>query len=167
MPSEVDEGELLGEGAEKKSVEPVSFNGACAARISEHHGWDLIKQSRIAYADPGQNLTVTCSVSKEYPHPTGTGYWFAFHTHHLEKLREAGSGYAAFGCGSPDQIALFPIDFLESQLDGLNQTHRADGRSYWHDLIHCNEGKWCLKDKRVQGWTDISTRMVFNRGKPA
>jgi hypothetical protein len=78
-----------------------------------------------------------------------------------------GSGYAAFGCGSPDQIALFPIDFIESQLDGLNQTHRADGHKFWHVIIHCTEGKWHLKFKQGEDSPDISTITLVNRRKPA
>ena len=97
--------------AEARKDKPVSFNSACAARISKHLSADLTKQSRIIFADADRSLTVTCAVSKEYDDPKGAGYWFAFHPHQLEKLRQAKTGYAAFGCGSPDQIALLRSPF--------------------------------------------------------
>jgi hypothetical protein len=138
----------------------VSFNDAVAKRLSDHLGVHLTKQSRIVFADVDAGVMATCAVSKEYPEPKGAGYWFAFHPHQLEKLEAAKAGYAAFGCGSPDQIALFPIEFLKSQLDGMNQTNRDDGESYWHIQIHRDDQKWILHRRKEEDWPDVTDKMV-------
>lgn len=140
---------------------PVSFSEACADRISEHVSANLTKQSRITFTDADLGVTVTCAVSREYDNPKGPGYWFAFHPHQLQSLRQAKTGYAAFGCGSPDQIALLPTSFLELQLDGLNETHRGDGRRYWHIQIHKEGGLWVLRRRRDQHWPDITDKMLI------
>ena len=106
-----------------------------------------------------------CAVSKEYPEPKGAGYWFAFHPHQLEKLEAASTGYAAFGCGSADQIALFPSDFLKAQLEGMSQTHRDDGRSYWHIQIHCDGKAWILHLRKDQDWPNVTDRMVLRSAR--
>ena len=141
---------------------PVSFNGACALRVSAHLSADLTKQSRITYADLAKGLTVTCSVSKEYDDPKGAGYWFAFHPHQLEKLKKTDRGYAAFGCGAPGQIALFPVPFLESQLDGMNQTHVDEQKAYWHIQILRDGDRWVLHRRKGQEWPDITEWMVLS-----
>jgi hypothetical protein len=158
-----DSGELEGQaGREAKEREsPVSFNAACATRISKHLGVDLTKQSRITFADLDAGLTVTCSVSKEYEEAKGAGYWFAFHPHQLDKLSESDRAYAAFGCGSAAQIALLPLAYLRSQLDGMNQTHRDDGRSYWHIQIHREADRWVLHRRKEEDWPDISDMMLL------
>ena len=147
--------------AEARKDKPVSFNNACAARISKRLSADLTKQSRIIFADADRDLTVTCAVSKEYDDPKGAGYWFAFHPHQLEKLRQAKTGYAAFGCGSPDQIALLPISFLELQLEGMNQTHISEEKSCWHIQIHREGRHWLLHRRKGQDWPDITDRMLI------
>ena len=155
------------EGEETGSVprdKPVSFNAAVAARLSEHLEVDLTKQSRITFGDVHAGVTVTCSVSKEYEDPKGAGYWFAFHPHQLEKLEAAERGYAAFGCGSGDQVALLPVDFLKAQLGGMNQTRVDDGRSYWHIQIHREGATWILHRRKDEDWPDISDRMILRVG---
>ena len=150
--------------AEARKDKQVSFNNACAVRISKHLSVDLTKQSRIIFADADRSLTVTCAVSKEYDDPKGAGYWFAFHPHQLEKLRQAKTGYAAFGCGSPDQIALLPISFLELQLERMNQTHIrhiSEEKSYWHIQIHREGGRWVLHLQKGQDWPDITDKMLI------
>lgn len=146
----------------KERDKPVSFNAACATRISEKLGVDLTKQSRITFTDLDAGLTVTCAVSKEYTDPKGAGYWFAFHPHQLEKLSESDKAFAAFGCGSAHQIAIFPLDFLEAQLDAMNQTHQDDGRSYWHIQIHREGDRWVLHRRKGEEWPDISEMMLLS-----
>lgn len=147
--------------AETSRDKPVSFNDACAARISQHLSADLTKHSRIIFADTDQDLVVSCAVSKEYKDAKGTGYWFAFHPHQLEKLQKASKAYAAFGCGSPSQVALLPLSFLESQLDGMNQTHRTNEKQYWHIQIHNEGDRWVLHKRKGQEWPDITDKMIL------
>ena len=140
---------------------PVSFNDSVAKRLADHLGVDLIKQSRVLFADVDADVLVTCSVSKEYTRSRGAGYWFAFHPHQLGKLEAAPTGYAAFGCGSADTIALLPIDFLKEHLDGMNQSHGDDGRFYWHIRIHRDGNSWNLHHRKDHDWLDIADKMLL------
>ncbi|GAG54133.1 unnamed protein product, partial [marine sediment metagenome] len=162
-PGERDDDEGQGRSAVPRE-KPVSFNDAVAKRLSDHLRVNLTKQSRIIFADVDASVKVTCAVSKEYSDPrgSGSGFWFAFHPHQLEKLESASTSYAAFGCGSADQIALLPIEFLKAQLKGLNQTHKDDGRSYWHIHIHHDGNVWMLHRRKGQDWPDITDRMVLH-----
>jgi hypothetical protein len=146
---------------ERTRKKPVSFNAAVAGRIARHLDLDLTKQSRITFADATANATVTCSVSKEYADAKGSGYWFAFHPHQLKKLKKAGKGFAAFGCGSPDKIALLPIGFLEPMLAGMNQTRVSNERSYWHIQIHREGRRWVLHRRKEEDWPDITDHMLM------
>ena len=158
---EVGDGEANLSQTEVQKDKPVSFNSACAARISNRLSVDLTKQSRITFADADREITVTCAVSKEYYDPKRAGYWFAFHPHQLEKLQRSKVGYAAFGCGSPDHIALLPISFLELQLGGMNQTRTSEERSYWHVQIYKDGNQWVLRRRKDQDWPDITDKMLI------
>ena len=100
-------------------------------------------------------------MSKEYKNAGGSGYWFAFHQHQLEKLSEASSAFACFGCGSPEQIAILPLEFMKSQLEGMNQTIREDGRLYWHVQIHREGGKWVMHRRKEYDRPEITTMMLL------
>jgi hypothetical protein len=151
-----------GEKEAKERERPVSFNLACVERIGKFLNVELSKQSRVIFGDLDSGLKITCAVSKEYNNAGGLGYWFAFHQHQLEKLSEAPSAYACFGCGSPDQIAILPLDFVKSQLDGMNQTTREDGRLYWHVQIHSEGERWIMHRRKGFDWPDITSMMLIN-----
>lgn len=143
------ESEAASCGSDAKGREkPVFFNLACVDKIGKFFNADLTKKSRVVFGDLDSGLTITCAVSKEYKNSSGPGYWFAFHQHQLEKLSEASSAYACFGCGSPDQIAVLPLEFIKAQLEGMNQTIREDGRLYWHVQIHREGRKWVMHRRK-------------------
>ena len=102
---ELEEDEATHDAESKQRGTPVSFNAACASRISAFLRVDLVRQSRVIFSDPGAQLAVTCAVSKRSTRAKQESYWFAFHPHQLEKLSHAGKAFASFGCGSADQIA--------------------------------------------------------------
>lgn len=145
---------------QKEREKPVSFNLACVGKIGKHLNADLAKQSRVVFGDLDSGLLITCAVSKEYKNSSGSGYWFAFHRHQLERLSEASSAYACFGCGSPEQIAILPLDFIKAQLEGMNQTIREDGRLYWHIQIHREGGKWVMHRRKEYEWPEITSMML-------
>jgi hypothetical protein len=155
--SEANPGRNVSQDREK----PVSFNLDCVEKIGKFLNADLTKQSRVVYGDLDTGLTITCAVSKEYKNSGGPGYWFAFHQHQLEKLSEASSAYACFGCGSPEQIAVLPLEFMKSQLEGMNQTIREDGRLYWHVQIHREGGKWVMHRRKEYDRPEITTMMLL------
>lgn len=158
-----DEVDLIPDGRGLKEREkPVAFNLACIEKIGKYFNIDLTRKSRVVFADLDSGLTITCAVSKEYKNASGTGYWFAFHQHQLDKLSEAPSAYACFGCGSAEQIAVLPLEFIKSQLEGMNQTIREDGRLYWHVQIS-NEGEqWIMHRRKEFTWPEITHMMLIN-----
>jgi hypothetical protein len=157
-----DESKTISSGSNPKDREkPVSFNLACVDKIGKFFNADLTKKSRVVFGDLDSGLTITCAVSKEYSNSSGSGYWFAFHEHQLEKLSEASSAYACFGCGSPEQIAVLPLEFIKSQLEGMNQTVREDGRLYWHVQIHRKGGKWVMHRRMEYEWPEITSMMLL------
>lgn len=146
----------------KKRGTPASFNTACASRISTHLGVDLVRQSRVVFSDPGAELTVMCAVSKRSARSKNASYWFALHPHQLDKLSHTEDAFASFGCGSADQIALLPLSFLETQLDGMNQTYLEDGSTHhWHVKICRRKDRWILKRRKDEEHPDITDMMLL------
>lgn len=146
----------------KEREKPVSFNLACVELIGTFLNVELAKQTRIIFGDLDSGVMITCAVSKEYKNVACLGYWFAFHEHQLNRLSEAPSAYACFGCGSPDQIAILPLNFIQSQLEGMNQTTRDDGRLYWHVQINCEGKRWIMHRRKGFVWPDITSMMLIN-----
>ena len=160
---EVDDIENAQSGSDVKAREkPVSFNLACVDQIAKFFSASLTKRSRVVFGDLDSGLTITCAVSKEYKNACGSAYWFAFHQHQLEKLSQASSAYACFGCGSPKQIAILPLEFIKAQLEGMNQTIREDGRLYWHIQIHLEGGKWVMHRRKGFDWPEITSMMLLS-----
>ncbi len=126
---------------------PVGFHDECIARVRDHLGISLIKQSRATYISDEGETVVVCAVSKTYAKQGRNEYWFAFHPHQSETLSKAKNSYTAFGCGSAEQILFIPYFQFEKYLDGLNQTIRED-RAYWHVSIVQRDGKFILKRKK-------------------
>jgi hypothetical protein len=160
-PPDEGQGEREAESEPGRSTKPVAFHNAVAEAVSKHLGISLAKESRIVYTDPDAGTTVTCAVSKEYGGDESTGYWFAFHPHQLDKLKAARIGFAAFGCGSAARVALFPLSFFEAQLEGLNQTHKDDGTTYWHVRIGREGSHWTLHRRKGYDSLEIAEMMVL------
>ena len=127
---------------------PASFNDACVATISAKLGVPLVKRSRALYSSPDETLRVVCAVSKAYASPK-KNYWFAFHPHQRDALIAATTGYAAYGCGSPDLTVLIPVNRIVKWLDGMNTTVKDD-RTYWHVQIYEEDGKLTLVRRKGQ-----------------
>lgn len=126
---------------------PVEFNDECIARVQDHLGLSLIKQSRTTYMSDKGETVVVCAVSKTYAKQARREYWFAFHPHQSETLSTAKNAYVAFGCGSAEQILFIPFAQFKKWLDGLNQTVRED-RSYWHVSIVQKNGEFILRHRK-------------------
>jgi len=143
--SESDEEEDGSAGAKSR---PVRFHEACAKRVADHLGVNLVRRSRATFSSPDGDLTVLCAVSKEHGTKESGGYWFAFHPHQKDRLEASDIAYVAFGCGSPERIVLFPLPDFVALLDGFHQTHLEDGRSYWHVRLHHEDGKMHISRKK-------------------
>jgi hypothetical protein len=141
---------------EEKTV-PVNFHDKCLSFIEKKLKVDFVKQGRISYTDKNTSTGIICMISKLHKQGQHDKYWFAFHPYQREFLQTVKNGYAAFGCGSPDDIFLIPFDLFASLIPNLWITEK-DGRMYWHVVIHERNGKYFLAQplKGRNSMTDIS-----------
>ena len=162
---EIQQGETLTDDEEEKTSgasetgkeKPVSFNDSCVQHIAAELRVTLVKRSRVTYQSPDEKVRLVCAVSKEYPNDRGAGYWFAFHHHQKEFLEGTDQSYAGFGCGSPDQIILFPLRVITPYLAGMNHVDREVGQSYWYVRISSyKKGKMWVLRQRLGKKVDIT-----------
>lgn len=148
---------------DKKSKEPkftpVAFHNACITRIQAHLNVTLIKRTRAQYSSPDKTVMVNCAVSKEYQPDKSPGYWFAFHPHQRDALRQMIEAFVAFGCGSSKRLLLIPFSDFEQWLDGLNTTQKED-RFYWHVIIHRKGEKFTLQRKKGEKAVDLTMYLM-------
>lgn len=114
---------------------PVNFNEACFTKVQERLGINLIKQTRISYANFEKSTAAICAVSKEYQVGQFTRYWFAFHPHQQEFLNTFQNSFVAFGCGNPENTLLIPFKEFEPFLKNCGTTDNEE-KMYWHIVIH-------------------------------
>jgi hypothetical protein len=133
-------------GDRKPKFTPVRFHDKCMDRIEATLATSFIKESRTLYRAPLTDTRVLVAVSREHGTKAAQNYWFAFHPHQLEELKNASSAYVAFGCGSADKLFLIPLSHFEPHLSKTWTTERDD-RMYWHVRIQQRAGKhqWALK----------------------
>ena len=98
----------------KPRFKPVSFHEECVERIAANTGISFIRRSKATYISPNKDTALICTVSREHHTSSGTGYWFAFHSHQRDSLNTFEKAYVAFGCGSSETVLLIPFaDFKE------------------------------------------------------
>jgi hypothetical protein len=129
--------------ATEKKFTPVSFHAACIGRIAAALGEDLLKHSRASFATADGETAVLCAISKAYAGAHHEGYWFAFHPHQKEFLEAATKGYVGFGCGSADQLILFPYEDFSKWLEDFHRTE-LENRFYWHVRINRRDTHYFL-----------------------
>ena len=131
----------------KPKFTPINFRDACAAKVQKHLGQPLVKRSSAVYSSPDEKLAVICINSREYKKAKGSGYWFAFHPHQRDLLKNHKQTFVALGCGSADSILLIPGVNFVSWLDRFHTTQQAD-RFYWHIRVEKNRDGYLLKVKK-------------------
>ncbi|MEW6443802.1 MAG: hypothetical protein AB1640_22900 [bacterium] len=150
----------------KKSKEPkftpVAFHDACMARIQNSVKETLIKRTRAQYSSPDKAVIVNCAVSKEHNPDTAPNYWFAFHPHQRETLRQASKAFVAFGCGSSKRVLLIPFSEFEQWLEGLWTTQTQD-RCYWHVVIYRKDEKYTLHRKKGEKGVDLTRYLLAEK----
>lgn len=141
-----DDGTLQVVEVKKARFKPVSFHEECVDRISEKTGIIFIRRSRVTYNSPSKDIALICTVSREHHTSSGTGYWFAFHTHQRDSLDTYEKAYVAFGCGAAETVILIPFTDFREWLVGMNMTQN-DEREYWHVQIIKDGEKYILLQK--------------------
>jgi len=134
---------------------PSTFHQECIIKIQEKMNLNLIKQSKSSYENKEKNIGLTCSISKEYNEKNNLKYWFAFHPHQEEFLKNYKTGYVVFGCGSKEKIIVFPFkDFLRLK-ENFWTTEKED-RHYWHVVIILKENKYFIAQLGDEKYKEIT-----------
>ena len=154
-PIEVEEESDL-EKADGPKFKPVAFHDACVQRVQSLLGVSLIKRSRSGYSTPDKTVALNCSVSKEHSPDSKPNYWFAFHPHQQEFLREHAKAYVSFGCGSSKRLILIPFTDFEPWLEAAWTTTNGD-RTYWHIVIYRKGDKYTFRRKKGEKPIDLTS----------
>jgi len=159
---DVDEDSEPGKPKDPKFT-PVAFHEACVRRVQAKLGISLIKRSRAGYSSPDKTIALNCSVSKEHNSENRPNYWFAFHPHQQEFLRQHIKAYVAFGCGSSRRIILIPYSDFEPWLESMWTTTKED-RTYWHIVIYRKGAKYTLRLRKGETPIDITPYALPEEG---
>jgi hypothetical protein len=116
---------------DNKKQEHVNFNEQCIRKLQEHFGKILIKESRAAFTSKNNELGLICIISKKYDRNNNERYWFSFHPHQKDFLKNFEKAYVGFGCGSTELLFLIPFGIFEPLLKNMNITEN-ENRMYWH-----------------------------------
>lgn len=138
---------------------PVAFHEACVQRIQGGLGVSLVKRSRAGYSSPDKTVALNCSVSKEHNPDTHPNYWFAFHPHQQEFLRQHPKAYVAFGCGTSARLLLIPYADFEPWLEDMWTTSNDD-RIYWHVVIYREGDGYTLRRKKGAKPIDVTPYLL-------
>ena len=141
--------------SEGSKFKPVAFHEACVQRVQGKLGVSLVKRSRSGYSSPDKLVALNCSVSKEHDAATQPNYWFAFHPHQQEFLREHPRSYVAFGCGSSERLVVIPFSEFEPWLEASWTTVKGE-RSYWHVVIYRKGEKYTLRRRKGESAIDLT-----------
>lgn len=160
--AELPEEPTAGKKPKEPKFTPVAFHDACIARIQSHLDVPLIKRTRAQYTSPDKAVIVNCAVSKEHNPDTAPNYWFAFHPHQRDALREVDQAYVAFGCGSSKRLLLIPFRVFEQWLDGF-WTTQNENRVYWHVVIYRKEDKYALHRKKGEKAIDVTKYLLSEK----
>ena len=153
------EGEAGDTTSDEAKVPPVAFHEACVQRIQGKLGVSLIKRSRAGYSSPDKTVALNCSVSKEHNPDTHPNYWFAFHPHQQEFLRQHPKAYVAFGCGTSTRLLLIPYVDFEAWLQDMWTTSNED-RIYWHVVIYREGDGYTLRRKKGAKPIDVTPYLL-------
>jgi len=125
------------DGDEEDSVkdgksEPLAFHDACMSRIESKLQMSFVKHSRASFSSADELASIVCAVSRY--HERAKRFWFAFHPHQRDFLKQSQQAFVAYGCGDENTLFLIPFKVFLPWLDSFGTTERAD-RSYWHVKI--------------------------------
>ena len=138
---------------------PVAFNQECVDKVELYLGKSLIKKSRSKYGSSDGSLAVVCAASRQHGDSEKADYWFAFHPHQKETLKDTREAYVALGCGSASQTLLIPFSSFEQWLEGMNVTELED-RFYWHVSVSKESGRFLLHRKKGFDRIDLTQYLL-------
>lgn len=149
-PVEIEDEEVIKQKAEKSSepkFSPVNFHEGCLEKIQEKLEINFIKQSRISFTNKDGTVGLICAISKAHKQGKNQKFWFAFHPHQQDFLKEYSKAYIAYGCGSPENTFLIPFEEFKPLIKNFWTTENED-RMYWHIVIHYRDNKYLLQQPK-------------------
>lgn len=132
---------------ESAGASPSTFNAECAKKIGDTLAKPLVEKSRSQYASADGSTNVVVAVSKAYQQKTYEFFWYAFHPYYETFLKQSQKGFMCFGCGSPEDIIVIPIDIFLPILPNLHQTIQEQ-RYYYHVRIVKDNSKFVLRGRK-------------------
>lgn len=153
------EAEAASDQREAPRIAPVSFHEDCVKHIQRQLGAVLVKRTRSGYSTPDNKTGVVCSVSKEHNPDKSPNYWFAFHPHQQEFLKQFPATQVAFGCGSSERVLLIPYADFEPWLKD-SWTTTSDDRMYWHVVVYRRDQKFELRLRKGTRAIDVTRYLV-------
>jgi hypothetical protein len=138
---------------------PVSFYEDCIYVVEKKLSASLLKIGKILYANKERSIGLSCAVSKAYKQSDGEIYWYAFHPHQRDFLKEYNQSFVAYGCGDSTNIILMPTDFFFSKLDNMPTTTKQN-RMYWHVKILKKGNRFSLKQSKEGTDVDVTEYKV-------
>jgi hypothetical protein len=147
---------ILSEKSEKEGPKfiPSSFHEECVVKIKNHLKVNLIKQSRISYANEDKSLGLICSISKIHDPGKNENYWFSLYPHQSEYLNEFPEAYVAYGCGSAETVVLIPFSEFKPMIKYFLKTENEE-RMYYHVAILKRENKLLMQHPKNPKQTTI------------
>jgi hypothetical protein len=113
-----------------ESTAVATFHIKSIERIQNILGLPLVKQTRSSFASSDGAIVVVCKASRTYEE-RAYAFWFGFYEFQMDMIANASDGFAAFQCGSPENLLLIPANNLQSWTDQMNGT-QSKSRPYWH-----------------------------------
>jgi hypothetical protein len=127
----------------KEKQEHVIFNDACIEKIQKYLKIKLVKETRASFTDSNKNIGIISVISKIYNRKNDERYWFGFHPHQKDFLKNYNESFVCFGCGSDKIIFVIPFDKFELLLKNMNITEK-ENRMYWHVIISNIDEKYFI-----------------------
>jgi hypothetical protein len=127
----------------KDRQEYVTFNDACVNKLQGYLKTQLVKETRASFTNNNKKLGIISIISKIYSRKNDERYWFGFHPHQKDFLKNFGESFVCFGCGSEETIFVIPYNKFEPLLKNMNITEKED-RMYWHVVISTINGKYYI-----------------------
>lgn len=119
-------------------------------------GVEFVKKSTTLFWTTDKKTRVCCAVSKRYDvtHPP---YWYAYHPQWDEFLKEGKDSYFILACMDLEDAIAVPFQWITTQKQFLNMTHRVDRSYYWHvALATTDDGGLAINLPRKKGKVSLA-----------
>ncbi|MGE4179949.1 MAG: hypothetical protein AB7J34_09005 [Limisphaerales bacterium] len=107
---------------------------AAAEAYGKTRGIRFVKQRRTLFRSVEGDERLCVVVSKNYG-VASQGYWYAYHPHWDEFLKQGKSAHLMLVCMNLNVAFAIPYDTFSPLISKLNKTE-SDGRRYWHIVLN-------------------------------